>query len=111
MKFRSVTNIIRVTPLDESRAEEIIFKYTDKDFSYIVPYVIAIASALQYAHDHHLIHRDVKPENMLIGLHQEILLSDFGIAAVAESTRAFVTDKGIGGTLPYMAPEQIIGKP
>jgi serine/threonine protein kinase len=79
--------------------------------STIVPYVTAIASALQYAHNHHLIHRDVKPENMLIGPHQEILLSDFGIAAVAQSTRALVTDKGIGGTLPYMAPEQILGKP
>ncbi len=36
IKFRSVTTIIRVTPEDESRAEEIIFKYTDKDFSYPV---------------------------------------------------------------------------
>src|SRR6266700_3688365 len=79
--------------------------------STIVSYVIPIASALQYAHMRHLIHRDVKPENMLVGGKGEILLSDFGIAAVPHSSRSFSIQQGIGGTLPYMAPEQIQGKP
>lgn len=74
-------------------------------------YVTAIASALHYAHEHHLIHRDVKPENMLIGPEQEIWLSDFGIATVAQSTHTFTGRQGISGTLPYMAPEQIHGEP
>lgn len=74
-------------------------------------YVTAIASALHYAHEHRLIHRDVKPENMLIGPEQKIWLSDFGIAAVAQSTHTFTERQGISGTLPYMAPEQIHGKP
>ncbi len=77
----------------------------------IVSYVRPIASALQYAHSLHLVHRDVKPENMLVGPNHEILLSDFGIVAVAHSSRSLSTEKGIGGTLPYMAPEQIAGKP
>ncbi len=79
--------------------------------STIVSYVRDLSSALQYAHSLHLVHRDVKPENMLVGPNYEILLSDFGIAAVAHSSRSLFTEQAIGGTLPYMAPEQIAGKP
>ena len=53
----------------------------------IVDYVKQLADALQYAHYQKIIHRDIKPENMLIGRHNEILLSDFGIALIAQSTR------------------------
>jgi len=52
----------------------------------IVSYVKRVADALQYAHDQRLVHRDVKPENMLLGPNNEVLLSDFGIAVVAHST-------------------------
>lgn len=69
-----------------------------------------VAEALQYAHSQKLIHRDIKPENMLIGRNNEILLSDFGIALVAQSSRYQNTQDAIG-TLAYMAPEQIQGKP
>ena len=76
----------------------------------IVSYVQQIAEALQYAHEQKLIHRDIKPENMLIGDRQEILLSDFGIALVAQSSRYQSTQEVIG-TVAYMAPEQIQGHP
>lgn len=76
----------------------------------IVTYVKQLADALQYAHDEKLIHRDVKPENMLVGKRQEILLSDFGIAVMAQSSR-YQNAQDMAGTITYMAPEQIQGKP
>ena len=76
----------------------------------IVPYVRQAAAALQYAHERRLIHRDVKLENMLVGHNEAVLLSDFGLVMLAQSTSSQTT-KEIAGTLPYMAPEQVNGKP
>jgi serine/threonine protein kinase len=76
----------------------------------LLPYLQQIASALQHAHNAKLIHRDIKPENMLLGVNNEALLSDFGIAVVAHSSRT-QSMKGVVGTVAYMAPEQLRGKP
>ena len=76
----------------------------------VASYIKQVAEGLQYAHNEKLIHRDIKPENMLLGRNDEILLSDFGIALVAQSSR-YQNTQDVVGTVAYMSPEQIQGKP
>ena len=76
----------------------------------LVSYVKQVASALHYAHQKKLIHRDIKPENMLLGADENLLLSDFGLVLVAQSSSSQITREA-AGTVPYMAPEQLQGKP
>jgi len=74
----------------------------------VVKYVNQVASALQYAHDQKLIHRDVKPENMLLDKNHDVLLSDFGVAIMAQSTHeSRPAQQEAAGTIAYMAPESV----
>ena len=78
----------------------------------VVQYVQEIAKALEYAHSKHVIHRDIKPDNVLIGGQGELRLSDFGIAVLSGTGRTtLAASYDTGGTAYYMAPEQSRGKP
>jgi len=74
--------------------------------------LLPVARALQFSHQQGIIHRDVKPSNILITLSGEPMLSDFGIAKLLESEGSTaLTGTGVGiGTPEYMAPEQWVGK-
>jgi serine/threonine protein kinase len=79
--------------------------------STVVDYVNQIADGLQYAHDQNFIHRDLKPSNVLIGSRNELLLSDFGVALIAQTSYSLSLESSIAGTVAYVAPEQLQGKP
>jgi serine/threonine protein kinase len=69
----------------------------------------AVAAALAYVHAQNLVHRDVKPGNVLIGHDGRVRLTDFGIARLVDAAKVTATGLTVG-TASYLAPEQVLGE-
>lgn len=74
----------------------------------VTDFAIQMCSALQHAHEHGVIHRDIKPGNFLLTKSGHLKLSDFGLASVVAEGRLTAAGRTVG-TILYMAPEQIRG--
>ncbi len=72
-------------------------------------YMDQVGSALDYAHQRGIVHRDVKPSNLLIRSNGQLVLMDFGLAKLLGNV-FLETQTGVFGTVAYMAPEQLEGK-
>lgn len=78
-----------------------------------LPIIRDVAAALDYAHENNLIHRDVKPANIMLQRPEDApmrtVLMDFGVARVTKGDHT-LTNAGLVGTIDYMAPEQIVSQ-
>lgn len=107
-----------------SLAKEIEARSTLPERMSLLPSVIAVTEALAYAHQQRVIHRDLKPDNVLVGDHGETVVIDWGIAKDLHAAETAVhmsasglqdanatVDGAIMGTPRYMSPEQAHGEP
>ncbi len=94
MEFIAGTPLNRLIPLSYER---------------LLPLAIQMLDTLEYAHSMGVLHRDIKPDNLMITPAGSLKIMDFGIAHVLGSTR-HTREKIIMGTLEYISPERIVGK-
>jgi eukaryotic-like serine/threonine-protein kinase len=87
--------VVELEPLPIRRAVEVIAK---------------LARAVHYAHEHGILHRDIKPGNILLDQNGEPHLTDFGLARLVETESTVTRTKEVLGTPSYMAPEQAAGE-
>jgi TolB-like protein/predicted Ser/Thr protein kinase/Tfp pilus assembly protein PilF len=71
--------------------------------------IAKVARTVHYAHEHGIVHRDIKPGNILVDAKGEPLLTDFGLARLVEAESTVTRTKEVMGTPSYMAPEQAVG--
>src|SRR5438094_2759642 len=86
--------VVRREPMPVRRAAELIAK---------------VARTVHYAHEHHILHRDIKPGNILLDQQGEPHLTDFGLARLVETESIITRTMEVLGTPSYMAPEQAVG--
>ncbi|EAQ79009.1 serine/threonine-protein kinase [Blastopirellula marina] len=96
--------------VDGNSLSELIQRKRDYTWREAFEIGLAIAQGLKHAHDFGVIHRDVKPANILIDKEGNVKISDFGIARLFGAT-GVTADGGIIGTADFMAPEQAFGEP
>ena len=115
-------NIVRVYDVGEDRGiNYIVMEYTHGQslkeaikekapFDSVTTLSVAmqIASALSYAHKHHVVHRDIKPQNILVAVDGTVKVTDFGIARAASSS-TYAADVNAMGSVHYFSPEQARG--
>lgn len=96
--------------VDGQSLEEVLHAQGRMSWRDVLDAAIQVCHALRHVHDHGIIHRDIKPPNLLRAPDGRVKLTDFGIAAVFAQAHLTATG-GVVGTAEYLSPEQASGKP
>ncbi len=97
------------TNIDESagRCEpEAVCSRSAEDYRHIARIVAGVAEGLEHAHEKGVIHRDIKPQNLLMGEDRRLHITDFGLARLANAPGLTITGE-VMGTPAYLSPEQV----
>lgn len=95
--------------VDGCTLRDYLFRHKQLSLEEAASFLSQIASALQYAHDHGVVHRDVKPSNILLRQDGYAYLVDFGLAKAMQGAEVLTSAGAMVGTPEYMAPEQSNG--
>lgn len=90
--------------------KEIIVSQGCMDAQQAVQMTLQILSALSHAHQRHIIHRDMKPQNMLVDENGHVKVADFGIARMTDAKTMTIADGNVMGSVHYFSPEQAKGE-
>jgi len=103
---------IDIEYIDGKTLTEIKLEYPNKQIpeDKVKEYALKIAEGLAYAHSKNVIHKDIKPQNVMITMDGEVKLMDFGIAETVRTSMSRIQNTSSSGTLVYMSPEQLLGK-
>lgn len=108
VSFGDVIQYIVMEYIDGITLKEYISQQGVVDWKTTIHLVSQILSALQHAHQHGVIHRDIKPQNIMLTENGTIKVTDFGIARFSDNNTRTMTDQAIG-SVHYIAPEQAKG--
>src|SRR2546430_7546677 len=86
-----------------------VTKHSPMSIRQVVELIAKVARTVHYAHEHGILHRDIKPGNILLDKKGESHLTDFGLARLIESESTVTRTMEVMGTPSYMAPEQAVG--
>ncbi len=109
VSFGDLIQYIVMEYIDGITLKEFIERQGSLRWKDAVHFTIQILKALQHAHDKGIVHRDVKPQNIMLLSDGTIKVADFGIARFARNEQRTITDKAIG-SVHYISPEQARGE-
>ena len=109
VSFGDLIQYIVMEYIEGITLKEFIEKEVSLRWKDAVHFTIQILKGLQHAHDNGIVHRDVKPQNIMVLEDGTIKVTDFGIARFARSDQRTITDKAIG-SVHYISPEQARGE-